>query len=122
MRDPQVRLTEEEQRRLAALEAALCAEDPRLARRFRTACRIPGLGVVLAAVPPARGTYATMLVVIGAVAVIATFTSLFAVAVAGLVVMALGSYLGLTAPGVRARLRAFGRWLRTRSSEARSDT
>lgn len=120
MRDPQVRLTEEEQRRLAALEAALCEEDPRLARRLRSARRIPVLGVVLASAPPARGAYGLLLTAIGALVTIATFTWLIPLAIVGCVVMAGGAYLALTAPALQSALRRFDAWLGSRSRAARS--
>ena len=120
MRDPQVRLTEEEQHRLAALEAALCAEDPRLARRLRCARRIPLIGVVLAGAPPARGVYGLLLLTIGAVVTVATFTSIFVLAIAGCLAMATGSYLALTAPSLKEALRRFDGWLGSRSRAARS--
>lgn len=122
MRDPQVRLTEEEQRRLAALEAALCEEDPRLARRLRSARRIPVLGVVLASAPPARGTYGLLLLALGAVVTIATFTWMIAVAVVGCVLMAAGAYAALSSPALQASLRRIDSWLGSRSRAARSDS
>jgi hypothetical protein len=121
MRDPQVRLTEEEQRRLAALEAALCDEDPRLARRLRSARRIPVLGLVLSGAPPARGVYGLLLLALGAVVTLVTFTSMIAVAIAGCVAMAIGAYAALTAPALQTALQRCGSWLGSRSRANRSD-
>jgi hypothetical protein len=115
MRDPQVRLTEEERRRLDELEAALRAEDPRLARQLQSARRVPLVGVVLSARPPARGVIGALLVLLGAVLSIAALTVSLPLAIAGTVLMAGGGYLALTANVVASRLRRLEAWL-SRSS------
>ena len=121
MRDPQVRLTEEERRRLDELEAALLAEDPRLARRLQSARRVPLVGVVLAARPLARGSVGAFLVLAGAVLSIAMLTIWLPLAIAGTVLMAFGGYLVLTANVVRVRLRQFEAWLGRASSPAENE-
>jgi hypothetical protein len=121
MRDPQVRLTEEERRRLDELEAALRAEDPRLARRLQSAKRVPLVGVVLAARPLARGSIGALLVLAGAVLSIAMLTIWLPLAIAGTVLMAFGGYLVLTASVVRLRLRQFEAWLGRASSPAENE-
>jgi hypothetical protein len=121
MRDPQVRLTEEERRRLDELEAALREEDPRLARRLQSARRVPLVGVVLSARPPARGPIGALLVVIGAVLTIATLTISLPLSIAGTLMMAFGGYFALTATVVRLRLRQFEAWLGRASHPAENE-
>src|SRR5215218_5706299 len=95
MRDPHVRLTEEEQRRLEALESALAADDPDLARRLRSGRRLPLVGCVLAG-PPARGLLGIVLLGVGVVLVLATVVTSTVVAFAGCLAIAAGAYLTLT--------------------------
>ena len=79
------------------------------------------MGVVLSARPPARGQIGALLVVIGAVLCVSTFTTSLPLAVAGTVVMASGGYLALTATVVRLRLRQFEAWLGRASHPAENE-
>jgi hypothetical protein len=124
MRDHHVRLTDEEQRRLDALEAALAAEDPDLARRLRSGRRLPVLGCVLAG-PPARGLIGSGLVTAGALLVLFTLMTSTALAIGGCVAIAAGGYLTLTSGRVVRALNRFDCWLRprlARSNERRSSS
>jgi hypothetical protein len=121
MRDPQVRLTDDERRRLEELEAALRDEDPRLARRLQSARRVPFLGVVLAARPPARGPIGALLVVAGAVLSVLMLTVSLPLAIVGTLLMAGGGYLVLTANVVCLRLRQLEAWLSRTSHPADHD-
>lgn len=118
MHEPQVRLTEEERRRLEELEAAFRMEDPRLDRRLKSARRIPLAGVVLAAAPPARGAIGLAMVAIGAILCIATLTLWLPLAIAGAVLMALGGYLTTTAASTCDLLRRLNARLRRGSASA----
>jgi hypothetical protein len=109
MRDPHVRLTEEEQRRLEALEAALTADDPQLARRLRCGRRLPVLGVVSGGLP-ARGPVGAVLLAAGAVMVVVSLLVSLAVAVAGSVAVAAGAYLLLTCNTSVRTLHRFDAW------------
>jgi hypothetical protein len=111
MRDPHVRLTEEEQRRLEALEAALSEDDPRLARRLSSARRIPLVGLVLAARPPSRGVLAILSLSMGAALVLATLLVSPFIAFGGVLLMAAGGYLTTTTPRVVRVLDRVGRWI-----------
>jgi hypothetical protein len=82
MHDPDVRLTDEEQRRLEALDAALAADDPDLA-----------LGVRM----PSQRIVGAVAAVVGALIVVLTFTRALAVAFGGSLLLAAGLYLLLTA-------------------------
>ena len=113
MRDPHVRLTEEEQRRLEALEAALAAEDPDLARRLRSGRRLPLIGCVLAG-PPARGLTGAALLTVGAVVVLASLLVSTVVAFIGCVAMAAGGYLVLTCAHAVRTFRRFSTWFEPR--------
>jgi hypothetical protein len=113
MRDHHVRLTDEEQRRLEALEAALDAEDPDLARRLRSGRRLPLVGCVLAG-PPARGLIGITLLTAGVLVVLLSLMSSSAVAIGGCLAIALGGYLLLTCGRVVRALNRFDCWLRPR--------
>jgi hypothetical protein len=121
MRDPQVRLTEEERRRLEELEAALREDDPRLERRLQCTRRVPLFGLVLTTSPPARGVIGTLLVVVGALLAVVMLTISLPVAIAGTVSMAAGGYLVLTTAAVTVRLRRLEAWLGRTSHPADHD-
>jgi hypothetical protein len=110
MRDPQVRLTEEEQRRLEALEAALTAEDPRLARRLRSGRRLPVIGVVQGVCAPSRGLVGICLLCVGGVMVVAALLVSITIAIAGSVAIAAGGYLTLTCERSVRLVRRFDAW------------
>jgi hypothetical protein len=119
MRDPHVRLTEEEQRRLEALEAALAAEDPDLARRLRSGRRLPLVGYVLAG-PPARGLIGTILLIAGTIAVLAALITSTVVAFIGCVAMAAGGYMVLTCARATRMFHRFDTWFEPRFFRARN--
>jgi hypothetical protein len=110
MRDPHVRLTEEEQRRLEALEAALTAEDPRLARRLRSGRRLPIIGIVLGGGGPSRGLIGACLLLVGGIMAVSALLISIAVAIAGCVALAAGGYLMLTCPRAQRIVRRFDAW------------
>jgi hypothetical protein len=120
MRDPHVRLTDEEQRRLAALEAALTADDPDLARRLRFGRRLPVIGCVLAG-PPARGLTGSILLTVGTVVVVASVMLSTAVAFAGCVLMAAGGYLLLTCGRAARAFHRFATWFEPRFFRSRRE-
>jgi hypothetical protein len=111
MRDPHVRLTEEEQRRLEALETALAAEDPHLARRLRSGRRLPLVGCVLAG-PPARGALGVLLLVGGIVTFLLAITGSTLIAFAGCAAVAAGGYLTLTCPRAVRMFHRLDAWFR----------
>jgi hypothetical protein len=113
MQDPHLRLSEEEQRRLDALDAALSADDPRLARRLRSSRRIPLVGLVVGG-GPSRGTVGVALVAVGIVTVLAAVLRSTPVAIAGCVAIALGGYLVLTCARIVRAGRRFDTWLQPR--------
>lgn len=119
MHDPQVRLTEEERRRLDELEAALREEDPRLAHQLQNARRVPVLGLVAPGELMRRGRVGGALATIGAIMTIALFVYSLWLAVVGLLLLALGSYLLLTAPGLERGLRRLEAWLTKDRENAR---
>jgi hypothetical protein len=120
MRDPHVRLTDEEQRRLAALEAALMADDPELARRLRFGRRLPLVGFVLSG-PPARGLTGAVLLGAGTVVVLASVLLSTAVALGGCVLMAAGGYLLLTCGRAVRAFRRFAMWFEPRFFRSRRE-
>jgi hypothetical protein len=113
MRDPHVRLTDEEQRRLAALEAALMADDPDLARRLRFGRRLPIVGLVLSG-PPARGLTGSVLLTAGTAVVLASVMLSTVVAFVGCVLMVAGGYLLLTCGRAVRTFRRFAMWFEPR--------
>lgn len=76
-------LSDWERERLAALEGQLATSDPRLRRRLTRAHR-PDVTIVVAAA----------LVILGAIAVVTTFTRWLWLAVGGLVLMTAGILVG----------------------------
>jgi sulfite exporter TauE/SafE len=97
MHDPDVRLTDEEQRRLEALDAALSADDPHLARRMRRAHRNRVMDVLLNMRLPSQRVVGAVCALLGAVVVVVSFTRSVAVAFGGSVLLATGIYLLCTA-------------------------
>jgi hypothetical protein len=110
MRDPHVKLTDEEQRQLQELELALTRDDPDLVRRLRGGRRIrlPGRPFRASSMP--GFTAGVLLLVVGLVALFAVLSVSPVAAFGAYVTMFVGAWLMLVAPSTqRVCARLLGR-------------